>query len=63
MSERVSALLANFERLSKEDKFDFLDAVLRHVRVIDLGPLEDDLVAKAGDDLASGPYEAISSTP
>jgi hypothetical protein len=53
MSEKTIVLLQAFDALPLEEKLDFANAVMRRLPPIDSGPLDDDLVAKAGDDLAA----------
>ncbi len=52
MSEKTLALLAAFDQLPPREKFDLADAILRRLPPIDSGPLDDDLVAAAGDVIA-----------
>jgi hypothetical protein len=52
MSTATKVLLAAFETLPEKEKQQFLDEVCRRVGPSDAGPLDDELVAKAGDDLA-----------
>ena len=53
MSEKTVALLKAFEALPQQDKLDFANALLKRLPPLDSGPLDDELVAKAGDDLAA----------
>jgi len=53
MSEKTVALLKAFEALPQQDKVDFANALLKQLPPLDSGPLDDELVAKAGDDLAA----------
>jgi len=52
MSTVTEALLAAFETLPEQEKQQFVNEVCRRVPSYDSGPLEDGVVAKAGDDLA-----------
>ena len=53
MSEKTLVLLEAFDALPPQEKLDFANAVMRRLPPIDSGPLDDELVAKAGDDLAA----------
>lgn len=53
MSEKTLALLAAFEALPQPEKLEFANAVFRRLPPIDSGALDDELVARAGDDLAA----------
>jgi hypothetical protein len=53
MSTATTALLAAFDGLPDTEKQQFVNAVCRRVPPCDSGPLDDDLVALAGDDLAA----------
>jgi hypothetical protein len=52
MSEKTIALLEEFEALPPAEKLDFASAVLRRLPPVDSGPLDDELVAAAGDAVA-----------
>ena len=53
MSERSLELLAAFEALPQQEKLDFANAVFRRLPRLDSGVMNDDLIARAGDDLAA----------
>jgi hypothetical protein len=53
MSTATTALLAAFETLPEAEKQQFVIEVCRRARPHDSGPLDDELVAEAGDDLAA----------
>ncbi len=53
MSTATTTLLAAFEVLPDSEKQQFVNAVCRRLPPVDSGPLDDDLVARAGDDLAA----------
>ena len=53
MSTATTALLAAFEVLPDSEKQQFVNAVYRRLPPVDYGPLDDELVAQAGDDLAA----------
>ena len=53
MSTPTTTLLAAFEVLPDSEKQQFVNAVCRRLPPIDSGPLDDALVAQAGDDLTA----------
>jgi hypothetical protein len=53
MSTATTTLLAAFEVLPDSEKQQFVNAVCRRLPPVDSGPLDDELVAQAGDDLAA----------
>jgi hypothetical protein len=53
MSEKTLVLLEAFDALPPEEKLDFANAVMRRLPPVDSGPLDDEVVAKAGDGLAA----------
>jgi hypothetical protein len=53
MSTKALALLEAFEALAEKEKLDFAYAVLRRLPALESGPLDDKVVAKAGDELAA----------
>ncbi len=53
MSTATTTLLAAFEGLPDSEKQQFVNAVCRRLPPVDSGPLDDELVAQAGDDLAA----------
>ena len=46
-------MLSEFESLPTEEKHEFVRAVMRHLPLWESGPLDDDLVAAAGDQIAA----------
>jgi hypothetical protein len=52
MSAAAAKLISEFERLAPADKMEFVRELLHRLPPWDSGPLDDDLVAAAGDDLA-----------
>jgi hypothetical protein len=52
MSTAAARLLTEFEALASNEKQEFIRAVIRRLPAWDSGPLDDGLVAAAGDDLA-----------
>jgi hypothetical protein len=53
MSTATAKLLSEFESLPKEEQREFVRAVMRHLPPWESGPLDDDLVAAAGDQIAA----------
>ena len=53
MSTATAALLAAFDVLPDSDKQQFVNTVCRRVPPYDSGLLDDELVARGGDDLAA----------
>jgi hypothetical protein len=53
MSEKTLVLLEAFDALPLQEKLDFANAVMRRLPPVDSGPLNDELVAKAGDEIAA----------
>ena len=53
MSAITIRLLAEFEALPAEEKQNFAKEIFRHLPPYDSGPLNDDDVARAGDELAA----------
>ena len=53
MSSAASQLLAQYETLPIEAKREFLQEVFRRLPPLDSGPLEDEPLAQAGDQLAA----------
>ena len=53
MSDKTVALLDAFESLRAEEKLDFANAIFRRLPPVDSGPLDDELVAEAGDAMAN----------
>jgi len=53
MSTVTTALLAAFETLPESEKQRFVIEICRRAPPYDSGPLDDDFVAQAGDDLAA----------
>ena len=52
MSTATARLLSEFEALRSEEKQDFVREIIRHFPQWDSGPLSDDVVAAAGDEMA-----------
>ena len=52
MSVETLSLLAQFEALPPQEKQAFANEILRRLPPYDAGPLEDNLVAAAGDQIA-----------
>jgi len=53
MSAETAQLLAAFETLPAEEQQVFVKELFRRLPPYDSGPLEDDEVARAGDELAA----------
>jgi hypothetical protein len=53
MSTATAKMLSEFESLPTEEKHEFVRAVMRHLPLWESGPLDDDLVAAAGDQIAA----------
>ena len=53
MSVRAQELVSAFEALPLPEKLDVANAIFRRLPPVDSGPLTDDEVAFAGDDLAA----------
>ena len=53
VSTAAAKLLSQFDGLPNEDKQEFLGELIRRLPRWDAGPLDDDVIAAAGDDLAS----------
>jgi hypothetical protein len=53
MSTVTARLLSEFETLRAEEKQEFVQEVMRHLPPWDSGPLDDDVAAAAGDQLAA----------
>ncbi len=53
MSTATTALLAAFETLPAEEEQRFVTEVCRRAPPYDSGPLEDEIAARAGDELAT----------
>ena len=54
MSAETAHLLDMFEALPAEEQQRFVKELFGRLPPLDSGPLEDDVVARAGDDLAAG---------
>ena len=52
MSSAATRLLFEFEALKTEEKQEFVEELMHHLPPWDSGPLSDDVVAAAGDQLA-----------
>jgi hypothetical protein len=52
MSAETAQLLAAFEKLPPEEKSYFVNELFSHLPTLDSGPLDDEEVAKAGDNIA-----------
>jgi hypothetical protein len=53
MSTATTALLAAFETLPEQEKQWFVNEVCRRTPPYDSGPLDDEIAARAGDELAT----------
>jgi hypothetical protein len=53
MSAETAALLTAFETLPLEEQQAFVKEIFRRLPPYDSGPLEDEVVARAGDELAA----------
>ena len=53
MSTAAAKLLSQFDELPNKDKQEFFRELIRRLPRWDSGPLDDDLVAAAGDHLAA----------
>lgn len=53
MSGSTAKLLSEFEALGIEEKHDFVRQLIQHLPPWDSGPLSDEVVAAAGDQLAA----------
>ena len=53
MSAETAQLLAVYESLPVQEQQAFVKEILRRLPPCDAGPLEDEMVARAGDDLAA----------
>jgi len=53
VSETTIKLLAAFEALPKEEKLSFLREAFRRLPPLDSGALNDEEVARAGDEIAA----------
>ena len=53
MSSAAAKLLSEFEALRVEEKQEFMREVFHHLPPWDSGPLTDNVVAAAGDQLAA----------
>jgi hypothetical protein len=53
MSTATAKLLSEFEALPVEDKQEFVIEIIHHLPPWDSGPLDDDVPAAAGDQLAA----------
>lgn len=53
MSTATAKLLSEFEALRVEEKQEFVQEVIHHLPPWDSGPLNDDVAAAAGDQLAA----------
>jgi hypothetical protein len=53
MSSATAKLIGDFERLAPSEKEEFAREFLLRLPPLDSGPLDDDLVADAGDELAA----------
>jgi hypothetical protein len=52
MSAATAKLISDYESLAPAEKEEFARELLQRLPPLDSGPLDDDLVAKAGDELA-----------
>jgi hypothetical protein len=53
MSSATAKLLSEFENLRLEEKQEFVREVMLHLPPWDSGPLDDEVAAAAGDDIAA----------
>ena len=53
MSSVTAQLLAQYETLPAEEKREFVDELFRRLPRFDSGPLDDALIAAAGDQMAA----------
>ncbi len=53
MSAETARLLVAFDKLPPAEKEVFLRELFRRLPPVDSGPLEDEVLARAGDDLAA----------
>jgi hypothetical protein len=53
MSSATAKLISEYERLAPAEKEEFARELFQRLPPVDSGPLDDDLIARAGDEMAA----------